>query len=309
MEPAMDKMVSTQTAKDSDVWNDNSVELLVNHPDMNNRYYQFIINDKGTLRDSLVDGAKQDVGFNSEAQIAIGKEKDRWIVEMKIPASMLGMKIFAGQTWRVNSQRYRVVKGESAESSAMSASGTGNNVSAFLPLSFKTSRTMKDTRDWRNADFSEWTKFNKNPKWTLEAKDNMMPTFWVLNMFSGKIAMETKADNPQDKYLKLTDCRIYQEHKGTQKKYQVVLDAKGPGTLEVYANRYERIIDMYHRAVTGKGLGARKIFTVKPTADKWQTFKGEVSKDDAKEILGFVLRTYGEVSIDNMFVMPLDDGQ
>ena len=310
MEPAMDRMVSVHTDKDGKVWEDNSVEVLINHPDMNNKYYQFIINDKGTMRDSLVDGANQDVSFNSEAQIAVGKENDRWVVEMKIPASMLGMKIFAGQTWRVNSQRYRVVKDEPAESSAMSASGTGNNVSAFLPLAFKTSRVMaRDSRDWRNTDFSEWHKFKTNPKWTLEVKDGKFPSAWVLNMFSGKISMETREDNPQDKYLKLTDCRIYQEHKGTQKKYQVVLDAKGTGTLEVYVNRYKRIIDRYHRAVTGKGLGARKIFTVKPSPDKWQTFKGEVSKDDAQEILGFVLRAHGEVSIDNMFVMPLDDGK
>ena len=165
---------------------------------------------------------------------------------------------------------------------------------------------VKADKFWNNADFSQWTKFNKNPKWTLEIKDDMIPSFWVLNITSGKLSMETKEENPQDKYVKLTDCRIYQQNNGAQKKYQVVLDAKGTGTLEVYVNRYKRGYRRPH-VVTVGGLGAEPVFTAKPSADKWQTFKGEYTKHDAQEILGFVLWAHGEVSIDNMHVFPVDD--
>ena len=178
---------------------------------------------------------------------------------------------------------------------------------ADAPAAKADAPAVKPDKFWQNSDFSQWAKFNRNPKMTLEAKDDTMPAFWILNMFTGKISMETKEDNPQDKYLKLTDCRIYQENKGTGKKYRVVLDAKGTGTLDVYVNRYTRVSPRPGYYSTGKGLGARKVLTVQPTADKWQTFKGEVSKDDAQEILGFVLWAKGEICIDNMYVFPVDD--
>ena len=166
----------------------------------------------------------------------------------------------------------------------------------------ETAPVVKTDKFWQNSDFSQWTKFNKNPKWTLEIKDDMIPAFWILNKSTGKLSMETKADNPQDKYLKLTDCRIYQENKGTAKKYKVILDAKGTGSLKVYVNRYGRI-------KTFSGLKPETIFIMKPSADQWQTFKAEYTKHDASEILGVVLETTGEVSVDNMFVFPVEEGE
>ena len=308
MEPETGKMVSKCTKHDGEVWRDNSVELFINCPAMKNKYYHLIVNDKGTLQDTLEESVLTDPSFESKAQIAVGKEKDRWIVEMKIPMSALGEKILSGQTWRFNGQRYRVVEGEKNEGSGLTEGGRIHDVSMFLPVTFTESRSrgVKDNRDWRNTDFSEWRKLKKKPA-AVEIKDDLFPVDWILNTGSGKLSMETRENNPKDKYAKFTDFRMYQPHKGTQKKFKVLVDAKGTGKLKVYVNRYQRGYRHPH-VIAVKGLGSEPVFTAQPSPDRWQTFSGEYTKHDAQEILGFVLDVKGEVCVDNMFVLPVEEG-
>ncbi len=138
MEPCPDKMKSGA----ANVWDDNNVELYLNYPDMGDKYYHFIITHKGVVWQKKITPGESPAVFDSAAEIKTKVLKDRWMVEMRIPANTLGMKCFTGQTWRLNSGRYRVVEGEPNESSSLLGTGGGNlPVETFIPLSFSGERS------------------------------------------------------------------------------------------------------------------------------------------------------------------------
>ncbi len=314
MEPSMNKIKSIYTERDGKIWEDNSLELFLNHPDMGSSYYHLIINDKGALQDAQFDGVKSNAAFDSQAQIAVGKYSDRWIVEMKLPTSMLGMKCFPGHTWRINSQRYRVVEGEANESSSL-ASGAGHNINSFLPVAFADERSVnaggmheKDTRFWKNSNLNELVDagtFSEGSKWNVPG--GKKPAHWHLNGNSGFLAMEPSPDNPQDFYMRLQNCAVYQLHKGKQSKFQIFMDAKGPGIVRISIYRYTRT----PRGDSGSHIATETLLTATPPADQWQKLKVEYQKHSPEEVLGIVITASGskDVFVDNVFVLPMDQAQ
>ncbi len=305
MESSMNRIKSIHTERDGKIWEDNSVELFLNHPDMGGSYYHFIINDKGALRDARFDGPVSMPDFDSQAVVAVGRFSDRWVVEMQIPTSTLGMKCFPGHTWRMNSQRYRVVDGEDTESSSLAA-GAGHNVQAFLPVAFSSERSVnKDTRFWKNASLNETWVLSELPQ-NCKVRDGKIPAHWHLAGTGGSVSMERHFGNSNDLYMKLENCRIFQLHKGKQSQFRIVLDAKGPGKMEIAVYRYTRT----PQGDSDRHLGTDYILKAQPPEDKWQTYKVDFKKESPEEVLGIAIHTLGNgaLCVDNVFVQPMDEG-
>lgn len=91
------------TARDGDVYNDDSVVMLLQPPG-STHVCDFTVNSLGTIADAVCTGpdlwGSRDVKWNSGAR-AVGKtDERRWTVEVSIPLSDLGAKAAPGETWR-----------------------------------------------------------------------------------------------------------------------------------------------------------------------------------------------------------------
>lgn len=312
MEPTPEKMLCNITQRDGKVWEDNVVELFINHPDMGASYFHFIVNSNGVLYDAKVTpGAMtHDVAFDGNAEWKTKISKGCWCLEMRIPTSSLGMKCFPGHTWRMNIVRVRNIKGEKAITSSI-ALGAAHGVETFLPVAFVAKRTLrnvsfqeKDTRYWSNANLNEVEKKTKFPPgWTV--KNGLVPKAWYLaHSAKGVLSMELHPGSENNYFLRTSQSRIYQLHKGKQKKFRINLTVRGKGTFAVYAYRYTRTPE----GNSGKGLGADLILQKKIDSDQWENFSADYEKKDANEVLAFALHAIGEgeICFDDIFVSPMD---
>jgi hypothetical protein len=98
-------LAAAATARDDEVWKDDSVELFVS-PD-GKTAYQFAVNSKGAMLDgkgSLDDRA--DSSWNSSAVAKADVQKGKgWSVTLSVPLKDLGAKSGKGQTWLFNLYR------------------------------------------------------------------------------------------------------------------------------------------------------------------------------------------------------------
>jgi len=99
-------IVADNSARDSDVWQDDAVEVFVS-PDVRKGYFQFAVNSRGALMDGKA-GAweRPDTAWNSKAIVKASVVKGKcWIVTMAIPLADLGAKAGANQNWALNLNR------------------------------------------------------------------------------------------------------------------------------------------------------------------------------------------------------------
>lgn len=92
--------VTKQTGRDSEVWNDDSIELWLSKE--NGKRYQIIYNSKGTIFDACHQ-KKSDSYWNiKNIKIANKISNKRWISEIQIPMEEIGYKTLANQTLKLN---------------------------------------------------------------------------------------------------------------------------------------------------------------------------------------------------------------
>jgi len=104
-EPRLSGMTVTHAERDSDVWEDDSVDVMLDTTNSKKAYYHFIVNPNGVLYDAKT----FDKSWNCE-KVAVKtiRRTDAWAVEMSIPWASLGMAAPApGQTIRVEFARTR----------------------------------------------------------------------------------------------------------------------------------------------------------------------------------------------------------
>jgi hypothetical protein len=97
-EAALDKLVARTTKTDGPVWEDDCVEVFLAPYANRNRYYHFVVNSRGVLRDEL----GQDEKWNSGARAAAKLGKGAWSAELAIPLSALDLDETTGTTWGLN---------------------------------------------------------------------------------------------------------------------------------------------------------------------------------------------------------------
>ncbi len=108
-----DSLARGAARRDSDVWQDDCVELFVTG-DRREGYFHFIVNPRGVLHDARRTAASKqyDTSYNAgvEVKAAVRKPKG-WSVTLAVPLKDLGAYVGKDQTWTVNLNRTRPARG------------------------------------------------------------------------------------------------------------------------------------------------------------------------------------------------------
>lgn len=96
------------TVRDGDVWKDDSIEVFITSPADKSIYYHFLVSAAGVQQDETGRGGAWDGKWQAAAQV--DREGKRWIIEMAVPASDLGVRSLSRiESIRVNFARNRYV--------------------------------------------------------------------------------------------------------------------------------------------------------------------------------------------------------
>lgn len=122
-EPAMNKLQALAKERDSGapaIWEDDAVEIFIS-PDAANPHkaFQYIINSNGTLFDGKYAGKDSMLNrdWNGDARVVVKKEAARWIVQLSVPWTELGVKPAPGLKLKANFYRNRRAGGAVEQSS------------------------------------------------------------------------------------------------------------------------------------------------------------------------------------------------
>ena len=138
-EPEPDKLVSHRRERDSNVWEDDSVELFLKPgPEPTQQYHHLVVNPDGCFHDAFRGDA---AAWQSELKLAAAKGKDHWAVEVAIPLGELCLgkhKATLAGPWRLNLTRTRPARGdEPGEETALSPTeDPSNHVPAMFAYAF-----------------------------------------------------------------------------------------------------------------------------------------------------------------------------
>lgn len=105
VEPKYGEMKAYATERDSDVWQDDAVELFLDTQNSKKRYCQAVVNTLGTI----LDAEDQDPSWNGDIQTAVQKGKGYWDLEIAISLDSMKAKVGPDVTWGVNFCRDRQV--------------------------------------------------------------------------------------------------------------------------------------------------------------------------------------------------------
>lgn len=102
-EPRLQLMKADVKSRDGEVWQDDSVEILIDANRDQKTFRHFAVNSKGVL----YDGKQRDPQWNSGAKVATSVDDRGWSVEMAIPLKDIGTKPEKQATWGLQLARHR----------------------------------------------------------------------------------------------------------------------------------------------------------------------------------------------------------
>ena len=104
-EDQMEKLNTSHTQRDSSVWKDDSVAIMLDTDDNPATYYRLLANAAGVQADEK-DDRYSPKSWDAEWSVETAKEKDAWTVLMTIPFKSLGAAAPSeGSSWGVNFSR------------------------------------------------------------------------------------------------------------------------------------------------------------------------------------------------------------
>ncbi len=138
---------------DGSVWTDDCIEVFIVPPDNSADYYQWVVNSAGVYYDAKARSPE----FESNAEVKTTVFKDRYVIEMRIPASSMNLKMANGQEWRIHLSRtcQNLQPPKSLEESSLDGITNPN------PALFR--RAIIGKNIMRNGNFAEIVE-NKNLK-------------------------------------------------------------------------------------------------------------------------------------------------
>ena len=292
LEKEPSKMLTTVKKADGPVWTDNSFEIYLNHPGMDKKYAQIIINAKDVVFDHLVNGAKSDRCYNSGIKVKSRILKDRWLIEAKVPVAQLKSICKNGATWHMNFLRVVQLNDGTKEISTPGIGKTTHSADTFLPVILAGKRTVNhasgtevNAKAWFNPSFDKVIKLRR-PRNDWDIKDSRVPAYWALSgtKFPGKPSLEVIQDsaNSGNYFLKLGHyAMIFQKFRGRANKLKITFKAKGKGALRIFAIR--KIKKDGEKGY--KGLQNQSIKTIKLNTEKWQNYSFNYTKKDERVVV------------------------
>ncbi len=97
-EDQVDGLVASVTDADGPTYQDDAVELFLAPFANRERYYHFVVNSLGVLRDEIGQDETWDSGAKAAAKVAEGQ----WSVELSVPLADLALDETVGTTWGLN---------------------------------------------------------------------------------------------------------------------------------------------------------------------------------------------------------------
>lgn len=240
MEPAPDKIVAgdkVDRTDDKATGLGNSVELLYAFPDMGDACWHLAINSKGQIVDSYNKSiTDRDMTVTTRSKWAAKVYDDRWVLEIAIPCSEIGQKIFDGSTWKLNVVRDRVVEGRKGlETSAVSANGRVHGVADnFVNVRFMASRRgtgAHDMSSWKNSGFEVLREIAKerHPASFASWKGTHYAKEWLAQASKGGTQIVRHEDG-KGHFVRLTAGRLIQFYHAQGKgKVRLRFRARGKG--------------------------------------------------------------------------------
>ena len=102
-EPRMRLLQNDIKTRDGKVWEDDSIEILLDANRDKKTYRHFAVNANGVL----YDGRQRDATWNSTAKAATSSGEHGWSMEMAIPLKDLGAILNSQKTWGLQIARHR----------------------------------------------------------------------------------------------------------------------------------------------------------------------------------------------------------
>ena len=312
VEPAIKKVYNTITKRDGPVWEDNTLELFLTHPDLGGTFFHFIFNTDGVFYDRKVyPGEKGDASFNSSLQVKTRRLADRWVLEAKIPTAELGEKCFTGQSWKMNVMRARKLIDTSGEGSTLTG-GKPFDTATFLSIAFSgkrfvtVSKVEGDSRNWKNGSFNEPAKKIANYMKGLNIENNVLPSSWGFKHLGKKenaLIAWRKFPDSNNYYVHLKNSAMMNDLVAKAENYRVNLKYRGKGTLVFYVLRYPA-----KKGIKLKNPGSKIVHKIQADTKDWTYAKFDFAQpgEAEKERQVFGIWVFGEFDFDEVFLAPVN---
>ena len=106
-EPSPEKLTA-KSPKEGEVWGDDGIEIFLDPRNVANTYYQIVVNSKGVVAAMRQPGKDQSIDFGVTAAAKV--EKDRYVIELKVPVKNMECLFAPGAVWNVHFARNRKVE-------------------------------------------------------------------------------------------------------------------------------------------------------------------------------------------------------
>ncbi len=329
MEPHPERIVAgKKVARDDSGWSDlgNSVELFYNYPDMAEKYYHLAVNSHGQVIDARHGPGFRDAAFTTGAKIAARVLKDRWIMEIAIPASEIGMKCYDGSTWKLNAARQRkiadpdsgsgAILSESSSCSNGAFHGAANFVNVkFAPARVSGLRQGQDVSSWKNPDFNtavpdakrnRFDRFKNRKNWRFADEKELVPAAWRISADAAGSYLNGPEGNYFVRLEKGYITQYFIPHcKGRLK---ISFQARGKGAFHLWTASYRNKKD---RSAKGYDiLKATQKYRKWDLTPEWKTYRLETEMTGVpteRIAVRFTVRPDSVLELDNVYVSPFQE--
>ena len=314
-----DTIAAKALPKDADKWWNvmgEHVEVFYNYPDMAESYYHVCVNAHGLVVPAIQkSGTSRDETFRTRAKIATKIFPDRWILEMAIPTSEIGMKCFDGATWKLNVGRSRHVRTLDKVESSSCCNGAFHGAANFVNIKFVPARAKglhqsRVVSSWSNAGFEDPIsneKISKAYKWknfTFPAGNDLVPRIWHGGGLRGEYLEE--GGNHFLRLLPGPGSYLSQYYvSDAPGKVKISFRIRGSGKVALWTA-------LYTDTSTGRGYNLQsgssrnEVFSAEP---EWKTFAAVREKNGvATERLAvrFTPAKGSSIDIDDVVVSPVE---
>ncbi len=168
-------------ARDTNIWIDDCVEILLDPLASGTEYYHFIINSNGIFYDAL----NGDASWDSNIKVAAKKHENRWVVEVAIPFSDFNYTPLGTEQWRGNFTRQQKLD---KENSSLFPTQSISDPSSFGALTFVKPKSSENGNTHLSID-QLWNKDNPSVKLSINNEGETKQEFKIVvsNIAKGKL--------------------------------------------------------------------------------------------------------------------------
>ena len=320
LEPDIDNIIAAKSlpADPGMVWRSigDHVELFYNYPDMFEKYYHVCVNPYGVFFSAIQSGTTRDTSFRTKAKIATKLRSDRWVLEMAIPTSEIGMKCFDGATWKLNVGRMCKVKSLPEGESSSCCNGAFHGAANFVNIKFVPSRAKgrfqnSPVSSWSNAGFEGSqpnSKIHSYYKWaafTFPEGSDLVPKIWNGRRLRGEYLEE--GGNHFLRLLPGPESNVSQYYvSDAPGKVRISFRIRGKGRVALWNGLFTDAAPGVKGYAHQKGSSRTETFEAGP---EWKAFTVERKKNGLKTerlAVRFSALADSEIDLDDVYVSPME---